>query len=495
MKLIKYMALTVLSLSLLSCGTKKDYNVLRMNMLTEPDSFYPWESASTDTSALNYNIYEGLMGFDSTGAVYPNLAREYTISEDKLTYTFKLHQGITFHNGQELTAEDVVWTYENLAGLNGYTKRNDKLHIVEEVKALDNYTVAVKLSKPAAGFITLAINPILKKGFDYSKTNACGTGPYKLDKYELHQKIVLTKNENYWNPEKAGKIPVCEIYIISDESAAMAALKSGQLDMIQAVTAGNAKILEKKYKVNYEPQNMSQIFGMNTSKGPLSDLNVRLAISCAVNKQAVINGALDGAATEIYSNFSPIMAEYYNDQLSGYTPYNLKKAKEYMAASAYPQGFDLEITVPSNYPMHVNAAQIISDQLKELNINCSLKLIEWTTWLDQVYSKANYEATVIAFSGKLDPSEILIRYVSTYKRNFTRFNDPEYDQIFKMAETETDNTKRVELYKKCQEILTVKAPAVFICDIYNNVAMDKNLMGFKQYPVSYYPLSEMYYKN
>ncbi len=493
MKLIKTLFTAIAALTLLSCGNKKSNDILRMNMLTEPDSFFPWESAATDTSAVNYNIYEGLMGFDSTGAVFPKLAESYTVSDDKLTYTFKIRQGVKFHDGQDLTVEDVVYTYQNLVGLNGYTKRNDKLHIIKSVEALDDSTVTITLKKPAAGFILLAIQPVLKKGFEYGTVKANGTGPYKLESYELHQKITLTKNENYWNPEKAAKISVVEIHIVSDEAAAISALQSGQLDYIQKITAGNAKALEKKYKMIGKPQNMAQVFAMNTSVPELSDLNVRLAISCAVNKQEVIDGSLDGAGEKIYSNFSPLMSEYYNDKLEDITPFNLEKAKEYMSKSAYPQGFNLKITVPASYPMHVDAAQIIARQLAAININCSIEPIEWATWLDQVYSKANYQSTVISFSGKLDPSEILIRYFSTYKRNFTRFNDADYDALFTAAETETDSAKRIELFKECQRILAEKAPAVYLSDLHNCVVMDKNLCGYKQYPVSFYNLSEMYF--
>ena len=492
-KIIKLLSVLTLAFTFVSCTSKKDRNVLRMNMLTEPDSFFPWESAATDTSAVNYNIYEGLMGFDSTGAVFPLLAESYTISEDKLSYTFKIRQGVTFHDGQALTADDVVWTYQNLVGLNGYTKRNDKLHIVESVSSPDSDTVVIQLKKPAAGFILLAIQPILKQGFEYSKLNANGTGPYRLGGYELHQKITLVKNDNYWNPERAAKIPTVEIHIVSDEAAAISALQSGQLDLIQKITAGNAKSLADKFKVIGRPQNMAQVFAMNTSVPELSDLNVRLAISCAVNKQEVIDGALDGAGDIIYSNFSPLMSEYYNDKLTDVTPFNLQKAKEYMSKSAYPNGFELKITVPASYPMHVNAAQIIASQLAVLNIKCSIEPIEWATWLDQVYSKANYESTVIAFSGKLDPSEILIRYFSTYKKNFTRFNNADYDRAFTAAETEVDQEKRVELYKECQRILAEQAPAVYLSDLHNNVVMDKKLMGYKQFPVSFYNVAEMYF--
>lgn len=493
MKLTKILAAAFSALIFASCGNSNSQDVLRMNTLTPPDSFFPWESAATDTAAINYNIYEGLMGFNSDSSVFPLLAENYTISEDKLTYTFKIRQNVKFHDGQELTAEDVVWTYQNLAGLNGYTKRNDKLAIIADVKTGSDNTVVFTLKKPAAGFILLAIQPILKKDFPYGTTNANGTGPYIFQGYELNQKVTLVKNENYWNPSRMAKIPTVEIHVVSDEGAAISALQSGQLDMIQKVTKGNADSIKDSFKIAAEPQNYTQIFGMNSSKPELSDLNVRLAISCAVNKKECIEGALDGAGITLYSNFSPLMKQYYNDQLENVTPFNLEKAKEYMARSKYPEGFNLKITVPASYPMHVDTAQIIAKQLEAINIHCTLELIEWATWLDQVYSKANYESTVISFSGKLDPSEILIRYKSDYKKNFTRFNNADYDKAFNAAVVETDTEKRVALYKECQKILAEQAPAVYITDMFNIVVMKKNLNGYKQYPAAYYNISEMYF--
>ena len=493
-KIVKLMLAGIALCLLISCSGKSSRETFRMNIMTDPDSFFPWESAAAETAAINYNIYEGLMGFDADGGIFPLLCENYTVSSDKLTYTFKLRNDVTFHNGEKLTAEDVVWTYENLAGLNGFTRRNDKFNIVESVSAPDKYTFTAKLKEPAAGFISLAVQPVLKKGFAYAQTSANGTGPYRLKFYELHQKVVLEKNNNYWNSEKEAKIPLVELHIINDESASMIALLSGQLDLIHKITANNAKSLSEQFNVNSEPQNMIQILGMNTKSKYLSDINVRKAISCAINKQEIIEGAHDGTAIELYSNFSPIMKTYYNDNLKDVTPYNLEKAKEYLSKSAYPNGFTLTIIAPANYPMHVSTAQIIANQLEKINIKCKVTLLEWSFWLDQVYSKADYEATVVAFGGKLDPSEIFIRYYSPYKRNFTRFNNAEFDKVFLEAETETDPQKRIDLFKECQKILAEECPAVFICDPSDNVVMDKALRGYKQYPISYYPLSELWFE-
>ena len=122
-----------------------------------------------------------------------------------------------------------------------------------------------------------------------------------------------------------------------------------------------------------------------------------------------------------------------------------------------------------------------------------MRSVEWAEWLDQVYTKFNYQATVIAFGGKLEPSEVLSRYYSSYKRNFTRYNNPFFDETFDKAEHETDQFKRVKYYKYCQELLTKSAPAVFIADPNNTVLLRKDLHGYEVYPVQFYNFAKMYF--
>ncbi|MCR5724878.1 MAG: hypothetical protein K6G80_07330, partial [Treponema sp.] len=221
---------------------------------------------------------------------------------------------------------------------------------------------------------------------------------------------------------------------------------------------------------------------------------VRKALTLAVDKKEIIASALGGFGTPLYSNFSPVLGAYYNDELSDVLPYNIERAKELLAQAGYADGFTLEITVPGNYKTHVDTAQVIAKQLEKIGVNCKIKTVEWTTWLDQVYSKFNYQATVIAFAGKLEPSEVLHRYYSTYKRNFTRYSNPEYDKTFDEAIKETDTAKRVSYYKYCQELLTKTAPAVFIADVNNTILLRKDVRGYETYPVLFYNYSKMYFE-
>ena len=479
----------------MSCFGKNSKDVLRVNVASEPDSFFPWESAAADTAAIYYNIFDGLLSFDEKGALHPALAESYEISADKLTYTFHLRQDVKFHNGADFSSADCLYTYENLAGLNGNSVRSDMMmRSIESLSAPDEKTVTITLKYQNGGFLALNICPILPVGYTNHAEQPIGTGAYKFVEYQLHQKVVLEKNENYWNKENEPKIPRIEIYVMSDENAILSALQSKQLDIGQMLSAENARTLEKKFQLFSAPQNMVQVLGLNNSVKPLDNPLVRQAITMAVNKDEIIDGAMGGFGTKLYSNFSPILGAYYNDRLSEVYKNDINQAKSLLASAGYGNGFDLEITVPGNYRIHVDTAQIIAKQLEQIGIRCKIKTVEWTTWLDQVYTKFDYQATVIAFAGKLEPSEVLRRYYSSYKRNFTRYNNPVFDETFDKAELETDNAKRVKYYKYCQELLTKSAPAVFIADPNNTVLLRKDVRGYETYPVLFYNFAKMYFE-
>ena len=487
----------VLSVSLLlaSCGSKDSKDVLRINVSSEPDSFFPWESAAADTAAIYYNIFDGLLSFDEKGAIHPALCTSYEISSDKLTYTFHLREGVKFHNGADFSSADCMYTYENLAGLNGNTTRSDMMmRSIESISAPDKNTFVIKLKYQNGGFLALNISPILPVGYTNHAEQPIGTGAYKFVEYQLHQKVVLEKNENYWNTQNLPSIPRIEIYVMSDENAILSALQSKQLDIGQMLTPENAKTLEGKFQLFSAPQNMVQVLGLNNSVKPLDNPLVREAITMAIDRDEIIAGAMGGFGTKLYSNFSPILGAYYNNRLSEIYKTDSTAAKATLASAGYPNGFELEITVPGNYRTHVDTAQIIAKQLEKIGIQCKLKTVEWTTWLDQVYTKFDYQATVIAFAGKLEPSEVLRRYYSSYKRNFTRYNNPVFDETFDKAELETDMTKRVNYYKYCQELLTKSAPAVFIADPNNTVLLRKDVRGYETYPVLFYNFAKMYFE-
>ena len=214
----------------------------------------------------------------------------------------------------------------------------------------------------------------------------------------------------------------------------------------------------------------------------------------AINRDEIIQGAFDGYGTPLYTGFSPVMGFYYNDALENYYPYDVERAKALLAEAGYPDGFAVTITVPSNYQPHIDTAQIISEQLKKVGVKAEIKLVEWGAWLEDVYSNAEYQTTVVGLAGKLDPYDILLRYTTTYRRNFVRYSNTEYDEIIKEAADENDQEKRAELYKEAEKLLTEDAVSVFTLDPNLVVASRRDLKGYTPYPVNFMDLTKLHYE-
>ena len=504
MKKILVFLLAVLTLT--SCAKNEDsssteslgrnnegVSLIRLTMPSEPDSLDPYISTASDTEAVMHNVYEGLVLFDENGSIIPGLAESWEISDDGLEYTFHLRNDVTFHSGEHMDSADVAYSFKIISGLSTGEPISSRFSTITAIETPDEYTVILKLSEPNAAFLEGTRVGIIPEGYADSATAPIGTGPYEFVEYIPGQRIVLEKNDEYYDESRMGSIDRAEIYIMSDESAIVTALQSGQLDMAQ-VTGSDAEVLSRNFTIHSNPQNMVCLFALNNAIEPFNDIRVRMALNYAINKDNIIYGAFDGYATRLDSNFSPVMAFYYNSDVENFYPYDPEKAIELLKEAGYPDGFSFTITVPSNYQQHVNTAQIIAEDLKAVGINAGIQLVEWGTWLEDVYSNGNYENTIIGLTGKLDPYDILVRFVSDFRRNFFHYNNGEYDKLIKEAMVETDENKRAELYKECQMILTEDAACVWTCDPNLVIAMRNDLKGYKSYPLAFTDLSALYYE-
>ena len=481
-----------------SSGANGETKTVRINISADPDSLDPWLSSATDTEAIFHNVFEGLCLYDTAGDIVPGLAESWDISEDGLTYTFHLRQDVVFHNGKKMTSADVLYSYNELTGLGGEEALTSKFSMIESLEAPDDYTFVVHVSAPSAAFLSLAIVAVLPEGYEEQETKPVGAGPFRFAEYTPSQRIVLEKYEDYYgkneSPARAPQIDRVEVYIMDDLAAVVAALRSGQLDIAAMLNAEDAPVLEGEFDIYNSPQNMVQSLFLNLESEPFLDVRVRQAVCYAVDQEEIVNGVFDGYATPLPSNFSPVMATYYNEELEGAYPHDTERAKALLKEAGYEDGFSMTITVPATYQAHIDTAQVIAQQLAAVGIDAEIKLIEWATWLEDVYQNAKYQTTIVGLSGKLDPDSVLGRYESTYRSNFFHFADREYDELIAAARVELDDAKRAEEYKRCQEILTEQAAAVYLTDPNLIVACRKDLKGYAFYPVTFYDFSTLYYE-
>ena len=238
--------------------------------------------------------------------------------------------------------------------------------------------------------------------------------------------------------------------------------------------------------------NIVQAMYLNNAFEPLQDVRVRQALCYAVDRQEILDLVSDGKGSILGSSMYPAFGKYYKD-LTGWYAKDTEKAKSLLAEAGYPNGFDLTITAPGNYQVHVDTAQVIAEQLKAIGVNCSIDTVEWSTWLEKVYQNRDYEATVVGFdtSSAMTAQSLLARFESTSGKNVCNFVSESYDAIYSEAIAATDEATQIGMYKQLQELLARGAAAVYIQEPCDLVAMRSGISGYTFYPIYVMDLSKL----
>ncbi|MFN7037210.1 MAG: ABC transporter substrate-binding protein [Bellilinea sp.] len=458
---------------------------------TDPDNLDPHLSSASLTQQIMLNVFEGLVKPAPDSSVVAGLAEEYAVSEDGLTYTFKLREGAKFHDGSPVTVQDVVYSFERLMGKGMEKPLTSNLNDVESIESPDDRTIVFKLKQTNSSFVallpTLAVIPAANDG-KHGET-PIGSGPYQLVEYTPQQRIVLEKFDQYWQ-EGVPSIDRVEIVIIPDDQTAFLQLQSGAIDFT-AISADQIPQLNENFKVVSQGANSVMLMGVNQAVEPFNNPDVRRALYYAIDRDAINLAVYDGLATILGSNMSPVMEKYYEPGLEKVYQPDAEKAKQLLANAGYPNGFSMTLSISSHAAVYSQIAQIIADQLKKVGIDVQIETVEFGVWLERIYTNREYQATIIDFTGKLDPYAVLGRYKSDFRRNFFNYNNPAYDELMVQALRETNEQKRVDLYKQAQRILTEDAAAIFLLDYPFHWAMKATIEGYTPYPIFFHDLSRL----
>jgi peptide/nickel transport system substrate-binding protein len=461
---------------------------LRYAFTTEPATLDPLSSTNTaDGRSILFNVFEGLLKPTPDGGLEPAVAQSYRVEQNGLIYVFVPRSGLTFHDGSAVTPEDIEFSV-NTAIAAGYLGL-DQINAVEKTSA-GEIRISLKAQDLEFGsYLTFGVVPKANADREHKPI---GTGPFSIESYDPQQSLVLKKNPSYWKPGVPRLDKITYVFV-ADSSARLLALQGSSVDA-GSITGPDLDQLPQD-KFHFEPgySNSAQLLALNNAVKPLDDKGVRQAINYAVDLQEIIDAAFFGRGEPSGSPLIPALKKYYNESLKNPYPRDIAKAQSLLAAAGLSGGFPLEITVPSNYTMHVDTAQVLADQLAKINIRVSIKLVDWATWLSGVYRDRNYQATIISLdSASISPRSFLTRYRSDNGSNFINFKSTAFDRVYDASLTELDEAKRIALYKEAQKIISDEAASVYIQDIIGYTAWPKNYAGFVHYPLYTSDFSTVY---
>ena len=447
------------------------------------DSLDPHKTVAAGTREILFNVFEGLVKPTTDGDLAPALAESWTLSDDHRTYTFTLRPDVKFHNGDAVEAADVVYSLTRLKeAAEPDVVPVQAFSAIESVEAPDAGTVVLTLTEPSNEFLSYLTAAVIPADYTEQDTAPVGTGPFRLTGRKAQESVTLERFGDYWGePAKLNRV-VCRV--IENSDSILMSLQSGAVDLFAHLTIAQANQLGNGFTVAEGAMNLVQALYLNNAAAPFDDVRVRQALCCAADKQGVIDLAFDGYGFPIGSSMYPAFGKYFDDSLTDYYPHDVEQAKALLAEAGYPDGFEMTITVPSNYQPHLDTAAVLVEQFREIGVTATIQPVEWATWLSDVYTGRNYQSTVIGVdAANMTARSLLERFQSEAGNNFINYNSPNYDALFAQALASFDDAEQTALYKEMERDLTENAANVYLQDMADLVAVRTGLDGVRFYPI------------
>lgn len=490
--------LLVLLLLLVSCGSKnegkeeviEEGRVLRIAKSVDPDGLDPQRSVAESTFEITSIIYDTLMEVEEDGSLIPGIADSYEISEDGLIVSFKIKEGLRFHNDKPLDASAVKESFLRL--MEEESPRAKDYAIIESINVISDYELEFNLSEVNSEILNQFAYPwsaIVEASSDNLRSKPVGSGAYKLVEWIPQQHIAL---EAFDGSHRDGSIKEVKILMIPDASAQINSIEKGDLDLIEIPADSLEKINEEKVDILRFPRNGIQLMAMNSANPYLEKKEVRQAIAHAINIPDIQAAVWNGVGIQIGSHYPPGVRGYID--LAGTYEYNPEKSVEILKEEGLHGKIELRMMLPKSYPEYVAAGQIIANQLEQVGFTIDQEIIEWASWLSDVYNGRDYDLTIVGHTGRLEPYALLAKYISTGSENYFNYKNPQLDQMLAEVKEERDLDKKYEIYGEIQELLAEEIPAIYIQTPEKIILTSKNLKGYKEYPVIVTNIRDLYFE-
>ena len=430
------------------------------------------QSGSAIEQVLIGNVYEGLLSRDSNNKVQPGLAKSWDISNDGTTYTFHLNQNMTFSNGDKLDADDVAWSINQLKEKQYYNA--NQVASLDKAEAVDANTVKLTLSTPDSNllwYLTGRPGLVFDKNAKYNaKTEAVGSGPYTVESFDSASKMVLKANAKYWGTAHKPATQNVVIRFLTDDNAAVNALKSGDVDVLSPVNATLAKSLDAStYTVSAADGSDKFVLAFNCTNAKLKDKRVRQAIRYAINHKEII--ASRGNVDYALGGPIPSVDPGYED-LTGLYPYNVDKAKELMKEAGYTTDKPLRLTLTYANTYGTELGDQLKSQLAKIGIDLKIDYVEFSTWLQNVHANGDYELSLV------DHAESHDFYKWTTPDYYYHYDGKQAQKLYAKALEATDEADSAKYLKQAAKAVSEDAPADWLFGYRVTVAVNKHVQGF-----------------
>jgi len=424
--------------------------ILTVALDGEIDTIDPTKSVTIVGFQVYTQMYEGLVAANPMlDGVEPRLAESWDVSQDGLTYTFHLRQGVKFHNGKDFKAEDVKYTFDKIMDPDFGSPRRPNFTTIDHMDVLDDYTVDFVLSHPYAPMLTqLETMYIQPSGTDndFSKT-PIGTGPFVFIDWVSGQAITLSRNPNYW---QAGQPYLDGVVFrpIVEPSTRIVELQSGNVDLLNAVPLKDVSTLQQDSRVQVWSVAgvVRDHVGFNMTRAPFKDNpNLRRAVAWSVDRQTIADQLLYGLGKPAQIPV-PETNWAYTTELTNAAGFDLARAKQFYD-QANPKPSTVTVKVSPTYPDEVKMAELMQQSLAQIGLNLVIQQLEWSTWIKDVVSNSDYEMEIVLISGGIDPDDFYYQWLHTGEVfNIVKYSDPQMDKLMLDARSTLDQPTRKQLY-------------------------------------------------
>jgi peptide/nickel transport system substrate-binding protein len=417
----------------------------------EPPNLDPTGGAAQAIDSVLYsNVFEGLTRFMADGSVVAGLAQSWDISEDGLTYTFMLHDGVTFHDGTTMDAEDVKFSLDRARSEDSINAQKGLFADIADVTVVDPLTVAVTLSQPNGMILfNMAWGDaviVAPESIDTIASNPIGTGAFTFTDWVQGDRLELTRNESYWGQPAA--LETATFRFISDPTAAFAAVMAEDVDAFVGFPAPeNLPQFEAdpRFQVLVGNTEGETILSMNNKMPPFDNVLVRQAVSLAIDRQSIIDGAMFGYGTPIGTHFAPHNPDYVD--LIANSTYNPQRARELLAEASFADGFTTTLKLPP--PSYARrGGEIIASQLREVGITAEISNLEWAQWIEEVFTGKNFGLSIVSHT---EPMDIGIYADPEY---YFQYDNPEFQALMVTLNATTDPATRSALLADAQTTIS-----------------------------------------